>query len=302
MVVVWHGADDVETLIEAWPEDRRFELLVVDNGNEGALVCPPRVRLLEPGRNLGFAGGVNLGVSEARAPWVLILNADARVDTAALEALLEGIASHPEVAGLVPRMLGLGGEPQFAWQLRSLPQPGELLLHALLLPGSKPIGTEPPEATAVEQPAAAALALRVEALREVGGLDEHFFPAWFEDVDLARRLSELGQELLYWPRAVVRHRLGSTVSRLGYGRFLWIYDRNLVRYLRKHHGALWTAGARLLLPLGLFLRLLLLPLRRPRRAPSRGAAAKGLLGALAGALSGWRRPLSWRRAAEPEES
>jgi GT2 family glycosyltransferase len=152
------------------------------------------------------------------------------------------------------------------------------------------LSAEPPSGAPVEQPAAAALALRKSAVEEIGGLDAGFWPAWFEDVDLARRLAAAGQRVRYWPAARFRHGLGSTVPRLGYGPFLWIYDRNLVRYLRKHHGAGWALAARVLLVLGILLRLVLLPLRRPQRAASRREAFRGLFLVLAGVLSGWRWP------------
>ena len=78
----------------------------------------------------------------------------------------------------------------------------------------------------------------------VGGFDAGFFPAWFEDVDLARRLHDRRLALHYWPAACFRHRLGSSVPRLGYGPFLSIYYRNLSRYLAKHHGRVWALAAR----------------------------------------------------------
>lgn len=96
--------------------------------------------------------------------------------------------------------------------------------------------------------------------------------------------------LLYWPAATFRHGLGGTVPRLGYGRFLWIYYRNLTRYLRRHHGPFWSLAARVALVPGMAIRLLLLPLYRPRRAASRSEAFRGLLAVLAGALTGWKRP------------
>ena len=92
--------------------------------------------------------------------------------------------------------------------------------------------------------AAAALALRRESF---AGFDADFHPAWFEDVDLAKRMKDAGLVIRYWPAAVFRHELGSTVPRLGYGPFLQIYYRNLIRYLRKHHGALWALAARVAL-------------------------------------------------------
>jgi GT2 family glycosyltransferase len=130
-------------------------------------------------------------------------------------------------------------------------------------------------------------------------MDERFFPAWFEDVDLARRLGEAGLPIRYWPAARFRHCLGASVPRLGFRSFLWLYYRNLTRYLAKHHGRGWAGAAQLLLPLGMGLRALLLALRKPRRAASRREAARGLAAVAAGAASGWRRPADLAREWAP---
>ena len=98
-----------------------------------------------------------------------------------------------------------------------------------------------------------------------------------------------GLPLLYWPAARFRHRLGSTVPRLGYGPFLYVYYRNLTRYLAKHHGRAWVVAARVMLVLGMVLRLVLLPFYRPRRAASRREAFSGILAVLAGTFSGFKR-------------
>src|SRR5436305_7246377 len=275
-------------LAAAWPRDPRFELLIVDNGSSAPL--PPGVRVLRPGRNLGFAGGANAGAAEAKGEIVLILNPDAVPEAGALDRLLEGFAAWPDAAGLAPRVVGLDGEPQLAWQLRRLPSPFALVLQAFPGFGGTSKIDEPEPGAPVEQPAAAALALRREALAAVGGLNAAFHPAWFEDVDLARRLRDRGLTLRYWPAARFRHRLGSTVPRLGYGPFLYIYYRNLTLYLARHHGRAWAAAARVALVPGIILRILALPLRRPRRAGSRWEALAGLFAVLAGAITGWSRP------------
>lgn len=288
IVVHWHTEDALAELLADWPhDDPRFELLVVDNGSSSRLDVPSGVRLLAPQTNLGFAGGVNRGAASTRAPLLLILNADVRPGPGALDALLRGFAENPEAAGLVPRLLGADGSAQARWQLRPLPTPWQVLRQTLLLPGPRGPRDEPPAGAPIGQPAAAALAVRRERLAELGGLDERFHPAWFEDVDLARRAARAGALFLYWPEAEMRHRLGSTVGRLGYGAFLDIYYRNLERYLRKHHGRRWAGAARVLLPAGAVARLLLLPLRRPRRAGSRREAAEALSSLARSALRGW---------------
>ncbi|MBV8201575.1 MAG: glycosyltransferase, partial [Acidobacteria bacterium] len=247
IVVHWRDEARLAELVAAWPrDDPRFELVVVDNSGTappelapppGSVEphephgppaaaplspaappspAPPPIRLLRPGRNLGFAGGVNAGVAANRAPLLLLLNPDAVPAPGALERLLEGFAAHPEAAGLAPGLTGAGGEPQFAWQLRRLPSAWSCLRQTLPWPqtlGAAGPAAEPRPGAPVEQPAAAALALRRDALLAAGGLDERFHPAWFEDVDLARRLRQAGRPLLYWPAARFRHALGSTVPR-----------------------------------------------------------------------------------------
>lgn len=278
VVVHWRNEELLARLAAAWPRDPRFELVVVDNGSSGPLELGP-ARLVQPGSNLGFGGGANAGAAEAKGPILLILNPDAIPEPGALDRLLEGFKAYPDAAGLAPKLVGPDGESQAGWQLRRLPSPWRLVLQAFPFAGM-PEEAEPAAGASVEQPAAAALALRRETF---AGFDAGFYPAWFEDVDLARRMKEAGLVLRYWPAAVFRHELGSTVPRLGYGPFLEIYYRNLIRYLRKHHGALWSLAARIALIPGVLIRLLFLPLYRPRRARSRGEAFRGLIGLL------WRK-------------
>ena len=290
VVVHWRDEAHLQELVASWQSEERCELLVVDNSRTLGDLGPSAQRL-DPGVNLGFAGGVNHGVAVARGAWILVLNPDARPCEGALEVLLRAAqAAPPEVGGLVPALEGEDGASQSGWQLQPLPSARTLVAQTLFLAGSRGPSSPPEAGAAVEQPAAAALLLRRSLLQEVGGFDEGFYPAWFEDVDLARRIQASGALLRYEPSARFVHAMGGSVPQLGYGPFLWVYYRNLCRYLGKHHGANWQFVARCALLLGMGLRLLLLPLRRPRRASSRGAAAKALLDVMAGAISGWRRP------------
>lgn len=290
VVVAWRSGQDAAELAARFPADPRFELILVDNGGLGELEPRAGVRVLEPGCNLGFAGGSNAGARAARGDLLLFLNPDARPAGDPFAALLEGFAANPEAAGLVPRLVGEDGAAQRRWQLRPLPGPLALVAHALFWNPTRGPRAEPPAGVRVEQPAAAALALRRSEFEAAGGFDPGYWPAWFEDVDLARRLADRRRPLLYHPAACFTHRVGSSLPALGYGGFLIAYDRNLRRYLARHHGAAWAALFTALVPLGALARLALLPLAKPRRAESRRAAARALLAVAGAALAGFPPP------------
>lgn len=287
IAVNWYLDDDVAELIRSWPRGPRYELIVVDNSSSLTLDAPG-IRILQPGHNLGFAGAVNLGCQFTEASIVVILNPDVRPAGSAIEALLDGFETWPDAVGLAPRLIGPEGSRQTSWQLRSVPSGWTLLAQSLLLPVGGGPSREPGAGAKIEQPAAAALALRRDALVEMGGFDVEFYPAWFEDVDLAARLRDRDAIIRYCPQSEFTHRLGASVSRLGYGEFLSVYYKNLGTYLRKHHGATWALASRCLLLVAVPLRLILLPLRRPRRAESRRDAARGLLALMRDAATAWR--------------
>ena len=89
-----------------------FETILVDNGStDGSVELVrrdyPDVRLIEAGRNLGFAEGNNLGVAQARANLVVLLNNDTIVAPGWLSALVESMAP-PDVAVASSRILTRG--------------------------------------------------------------------------------------------------------------------------------------------------------------------------------------------------
>ena len=285
----WHNEEELTLLVRSWPRDPRFELYVIDNGSDWDTCVPvnsrPNVSVLKPAENLGFAGAVNRG-ARGSGELLLILNPDARPLPGALESLLQGMAEHPEAAGLAPRLLSDDGSSQAAWQLRRLPTLGTLLGYCCFIDSRA--GREPPAGAQVEQPAACALLLRREVFDAVGGMDASFWPAWFEDVDLAHRLKDRGKTIRYWPDAEFRHGLGASVARLGYGPFLLAYYRNLDRYARKHHSRSAVRLLRCVLTAAALVRIALLPLRCPRRARDRGEALAGLRRLAAAAAKGWK--------------
>jgi N-acetylglucosaminyl-diphospho-decaprenol L-rhamnosyltransferase len=249
------------------------ELIVVDNGSldfpaAGVVAAWPEATIIRNPSNRGFGPGANQGVAAAAGDIVLLLNPDTRAEDNPLTPLLQAFAEHPDAVAVAPRLLESQSAPSqglHVHQLRRLPTLGHVARQMLLFDRAFPrnrwlawdryLDRDRERPFEVEQPAAAALAVRREAFVGVGGFDETFIPAWFEDVDLCARLLMHGR-ILYWPASRFGHGGGAAAATLGYDQFLPIYYRNAIRFWRKHHGV-WAAFAyRALVCAGMVLRLL----------------------------------------------
>ncbi|CAB4570638.1 unannotated protein [freshwater metagenome] len=111
--------DCIESLLRtSWPADRH-EIVMVDNGSlddvtERVRSTYPMVRVLEPLRNLGFAGGCNLGLSAthdsdgralAEYEFAALINNDATVDAGWLAGLMSGFDAGSDVGAVSAKML-----------------------------------------------------------------------------------------------------------------------------------------------------------------------------------------------------
>jgi len=183
--------------------DVDVEVVLVDNGcsdkNLIAEIAPiPGVVLIEPGSNLGFAAGANLGVRRSTGDYAVLLNSDAVPEPNAL-ALLVAPLVDPSV-GLVTASLRLLREPD---RLNSCGNP----VHFSGLSWAGCFGQAASDhdlARPVASASGAALACRRETWELLGGLCDQMF-AYHEDTDLSLRCWTRGLSVLFVPEAVVLH-------------------------------------------------------------------------------------------------
>ncbi len=167
----------------------------------------PAVTLLPQAKNLGFAGGNNVGIASALAEGadaVLLLNQDAELTPGALPALDKHLAEHAEVGGVQPLILLPSGRVNSAGNSFHYLGFGEAAGNGLTADEAKERlpwlaqGSEPPYLSG------AAVMLRASALRQVGLLHEELF-MYHEDLELSLRLRGSGWKLALEPKAQVTH-------------------------------------------------------------------------------------------------
>ena len=260
VIVNWNSGRHLGRLLgslEVLGEDLA-EVLVVDNTSTDqspeAAAEFPRVLLLRMEGNLGFAGAANRGIALTNTRLVLLLNPDLELNREGVRSLYQEMDRRPTAAIVSGELTDREGFPQTDFQIRRLPTGWSVIRDALfldellrgvaklfrpsragLLSSSASIDSNA-RAVEVEQPAAAFWLLRKEAWEAVAGFDEQFQPAWFEDVDFCKRVRAAQWQIFHFSgySAGVHHG-GLALDRLGYQRFVGIYYRNLLRYLKKHH-------------------------------------------------------------------
>ncbi len=241
-----------------------FEVVVIDNASTDgsrellreASGKDPRFRLVESDRNLGCAGGRNLGIARSAGDVVAFVDADAFPAQDWLQNVVRafdgpgvGLVASRQLLDRNPWLLnGLGGTLNLQGYGRDR---GFGLPDGLCAPPEAPIFAS-----------GNGLAVRGEVVARIGGFDETYVN-YYEDVDLCLRARRAGVRLALAPGAVLRHALGA-VSRPG-ARRSDLVERNRIRTVLRHypprlllrwlyHEAGHERRARKLLPGGTFRR------------------------------------------------
>jgi GT2 family glycosyltransferase len=214
------------------------ELIVVDNGSLTPLVRQrfPAARLVRPGFNSGFAGGVARGLAIADGLWVALVNDDARVGREAFATMLAA-GERADSIGAVAGQVRFSGTPN---RVNSAGISVDRLGVATERLAGAPIeaAREPCEVFG----ASGCFALyRRSMLTEIGGFDERFF-AYLEDVDVAWRARATGWRCVYEPRAIAHHH-GSASSRHRSSLKYFLVGRNRVRLLARNATTRQLLGA-----------------------------------------------------------
>lgn len=234
VIVNWNSGPMLDRAIRSLGDMVGTEIVVVDNASTDDSLprleeqpLPEGLRILRLAENIGFAGGVNRGFTETTAPMTLVLNPDVRARPGSVSALADFLENEPR-AGAV------GGFVNAHYLPRRFPSITSLALENLGVSRPHRRMSAPEKPKRVDQAAAAALMIRRQAFNEIGGFDESFYPAWYEDVDFARRLAEAGWERWFEPRARFDHEGGYSARELGIERFYEAYHANQFRYARRH--------------------------------------------------------------------
>jgi GT2 family glycosyltransferase len=211
VVVNYNGAQALERCLRALLADgteTEPEILVVDNASsDGSAAIAERlaaehdsVRLIRSETNRGYAGAVNLALSEAGGEYLAVLNMDVVVSEGWLEPLVAFLEEDPGAGAACPLIVLESDSNRINAAGQNI-NPTGLGFNRWL---GKPRGRAGAQPFRVSGLHGAAFLIRREVLERLGGWDESGF-LYHEDVELSWLLRLAGKDIHCVPASTVRH-------------------------------------------------------------------------------------------------
>lgn len=244
-----NGADRLMEVMDAAGsalDPQRDELLVVDNGSTDDSVARiqaqyPGIILIANGCNNGFARACNQAITRARGEFVLLLNNDAFLEPDALDRFEQDFLTHSRAAIIAGQLYGADGQPQRSSGLVPTVWSEMGLVRRKAAPMAPAVVSE------VETVVGACMAVRQEAIKQAGALDEDFF-FYYEETEWCARLRRNGWKVLLDTNIRVTHLKGESTRPLRREAQLEMFRSRLLFYEKvfSHTSAIWMTVWRVL--------------------------------------------------------
>ena len=219
VVLNWNGSEDTIECVNSLSQQsfKDFHTLVIDNGskqNDYEKLIPlegtPNLTLLRNEKNLGFAGGVNIGIRHAiknSYKYVALFNNDATADKDWLSNLMNAFGKDDSISAVTGLLLHEDG--------KTIDSTGDYYsIWGMPFPRSRNEPTSStPESGYVFSASGGATLYKTNLFKEIGLFDKSFF-AYYEDVDVSFRSQLSGHKIFYTNNALAYHKQGATSGKI----------------------------------------------------------------------------------------
>lgn len=238
VILNWNGAEMLRRFLPsviAYSQGEGVEICVADNASSDNS-CEvierefPEVRLIRLSENYGFAEGYNRALQQIDAEYVVLLNSDVEVTSGWLESMTDYLDKHPQVAACQPKLLSFQEKSCFEYAGAAggfIDKYGYPFCRGRIFDVIESDHGQYDDIIPVFWATGAALLIRLQVYREVGGLDGRFF-AHMEEIDLCWRLRSRGYGIVCLPFSRVYHVGGATLKKENPRKTLLNFRNNLI--------------------------------------------------------------------------
>ena len=208
ITINYNGLEDTCALIETIPFNENMEVIVVDNAskNHEAEVIAlryPQVKVIQSERNLGFAGGNNLGIQTAQGKYLFLINNDTCFKEFVHQPLIDRMESSPNIGIVCPKI-------RFAWGNSPIQYAGYSKLSKISV-RNHAIGFNEEDhgqydtAHPTSYAHGAAMFIRRDAIEKVGLMPECYF-LYYEELDWSMMFTRAGYQIWYEAKCTIYHK------------------------------------------------------------------------------------------------
>jgi GT2 family glycosyltransferase len=212
-----------------------IEIIVVDNASpkdDPAIIKQsyPEIIFIQSQKNLGFAGGNNIGIKQAKGKYVLLLNNDTEVYPGFMEPLVEKLESNSKIGAVSPKI-------KFYFQPDTIQFSGQAPINPYTMRshgygyGVVDTGQFDVDAT-TNFVHGAAMMIPMQVIKKVGLMAEIYF-LYYEELDWGARIRAAGYELWYVHNSTVMHKESISTGRLTPFKTYYM-NRARILYLRRN--------------------------------------------------------------------
>jgi hypothetical protein len=215
-----------------------MEVIVIDNasnGDEATIIQQnyPYIKVIKSEKNLGFAGGNNLGIKIAKGQFILFVNNDTIFKEFSIQFLIDRLESSPKIGVVCPKI-------RFSWGNNQIQYCGFTPLSKITIRnrsigfGEKDLGQyDSPHSTPYAH--GAAMMIKREIIDKVGIMPECYF-LYYEEIDWSIMITRAGYDIWYEPKCTIYHKESQTTGQNSPLRTYYITRNRLLLVKRNWDG------------------------------------------------------------------
>ena len=238
ITINYNGLKETCTLIETIPFNHKMEVIVVDNASTNDEVSEiqkrfPYVTVIKSDKNLGFAGGNNIGIKAAKGKYLFLVNNDTFFKEFKVQALINRLESSDDIGIVCPKI-------RFAWGNNPIQFTGYTPLSKITV-RNHAIGYGEEDngqyETAHPTPYAhgAAMLIKQKAIEKVGLMPECYF-LYYEELDWSMMFTRADYHIWYEPTCTIYHKESQATGQNSPLRAYYITRNRLLLVKRNYKG------------------------------------------------------------------
>ncbi len=245
VTINYNGYQDTCDLIESLlniVKSVNLDIIVVDNASlnkEAELISEkfPDITVIQSEKNLGFAGGNNLGIKKSKGDYIFLLNNDTFIENDGFLSLVNYLSKNEQVAAVSPKIL-FSGEDHHV-QFAGFTPLSRITLRNNIIGFLQPDDGRWDNAAKTPIIHGAAVMVKKSAIEKVGLMPEMYF-LYYEELDWSASFLRAGFEMWYIPDCVIYHK-GSMTTGKNSPMKTYYMTKNRLLYAKRNLGALERA-------------------------------------------------------------